>query len=81
MRIWLKPLHLIPTYAQLQNELDSEPTTERVLVIGDTNAKKGNDVKGVKSRFDNCIANDHGQLLIKIYVHNKLRLNDIFFFK
>ncbi|KAI4486301.1 hypothetical protein M0802_012384 [Mischocyttarus mexicanus] len=69
-----EPLHIIAIFApdtakqlenfksfcqQLQDEINVISTKERILIMGDMNARIGKDViKGVKKRFNEDVTND-----------------------
>lgn len=95
LRMENKPTHFIAVYApdtakpieeyrmfceQLQDELDMISNTDKIFIMGDMNARVGNDiVEGVKQKFNEDVMNDHGEMLTELCAHNELRINNTFF--
>ncbi|KAI4492186.1 hypothetical protein M0802_009992 [Mischocyttarus mexicanus] len=76
-----KPLEGNKSFCQkAQNQIDVIPTKERILFMGDMNARIGNDViEGVKERFNKDVTNDRGKIMTEFCAHNELRINNTFF--
>lgn len=67
-------------YEQLQNEIDKITPNQRLLLMGDFNARIGDDiVHGIKQRFHEQVNNDNGDLLVEFCAQNSLRINNTFF--
>ncbi|XP_057671201.1 craniofacial development protein 2-like [Diorhabda carinulata] len=67
-------------YEQLQNITESLPQNESIIILGDFNARIGNEViPGVKQRFNENILNDNGELLMNLCSLCDLRINNTFF--
>ena len=67
-------------YDLLQQSLGKNPPNERVLILGDLNARIGNDViNGVKQRFNEETYNDDCTMLVQFCADNELRINNTYF--
>lgn len=67
-------------YDTLQSSLDKIPRNQPVLVLGDLNARIGNNViHGIKNRFNEEACNDNGVMLTQFCADNELRINNTFF--
>ena len=67
-------------YDQLHNEIQTIPIDQNIIIMGDLNARVGNDIiSGIKQRFNEDIKNDNGDLLIDLCSQNNLRINNTFF--
>ena len=90
-----KKLHIISIYApdinkpkderllffqNLQNTIDQVPNDEKCFIMGDTNARIGNNViPGVMQRFNEDHINENGELLLDLCAGKELRINNTFF--
>ena len=90
-----KPTHFISVYApditkpqeerenfytDLQNTLDKIPIPDEVIILGDFNARIGNEViAGIKHRFNEETLNENGETLIHFCAQNELRINNTFY--
>ncbi|XP_055385805.1 craniofacial development protein 2-like [Condylostylus longicornis] len=88
-------LHLISTYARdinkpaqeiddfyckMQNLADSIRADEKLILLGDFNARIGDNViSGIKQRFNENVINENGEKLIEFFSQNLLRINNTFF--
>ena len=69
-------------YETLQEYLDRIPASNSVLILGDLNARIGNDtVNGVKQRFNEVVMNENGTIFTQFCPDNELRVNNTFFQK
>lgn len=66
-------------YDDLQRILDKIAKQDEIIVLGDFNARVGNEVLGVKNRFSEEILNSNGEQLIHLCAQNELRVNNTFF--
>ena len=74
--------HIEEFYDQLQEELNSIPVSDRVMVIGDFNAKVGEREEGEKSavgRFGFGERNERGDMLVNFCCANNLCITNTFF--
>lgn len=90
-----KEIHLITVYApdiskatqdrrqfyeDLQMEIDRIPIQHYLVIMGDLNARIGdNPISGVMQRFNETAHNDNGDLLIDFCARNSFRINNTFF--
>lgn len=67
-------------YDTLHEYLNLVPPDKPVLILGDFNARIGNNiVPGIKQRFNEATLNDNGMLLTQFCSDNALRINNTFF--
>lgn len=67
-------------YDELQEILNNIPPKDEVIILGDLNARVGNNViPRVKSLFNEAITNENGDQLSSFCMHNELRINNTFF--
>ncbi|XP_055377908.1 craniofacial development protein 2-like [Condylostylus longicornis] len=67
-------------YENLQKEIDKIPTGEKTFILGDMNARVGNNVvDGVKQRFSEDQTNENGIKLTLFCANNELRINNTYF--
>nr|XP_018899691.1 PREDICTED: DC-STAMP domain-containing protein 1 [Bemisia tabaci] len=67
-------------YESLQKVIDTIPAREKLVMMGDWNARVGNNVvPGIKNRFNEPTLNDSGEELIEFCAINELRINNTFF--
>lgn len=67
-------------YDQLQDTIESITPNETTIILGDFNARIGNDIiPGIKQRFNEDVTNDNGELMINLCTINELRINNTFF--
>ncbi|XP_044755383.1 craniofacial development protein 2-like [Coccinella septempunctata] len=68
-------------YQQLQETLDKISNIDKVIILGDLNARIGQEViPNIKQKFNESIINENGELLIDFCANNELRINNTFFF-
>jgi hypothetical protein len=88
-------IHLISTYApdisrpreetdefyeHLQATIENVPTTQGIIILGDLNARLGNQkLDGLKQICNEAIFNDNGEKLIDFCARHELRINNTFF--
>lgn len=67
-------------YDQLQDTIQSLPQNQPLIVLGDFNARVGNnEIPGIKQRFNEDILNDNGELMINLCTLSEMRINNTFF--
>lgn len=67
-------------YDQLQNTIESLPNDQQSIILGDFNARIGNQIiPGIKQRFNENVLNDNGELMIDLCALNELRINNTFY--
>lgn len=67
-------------YDILQQELSSVNDKNPIIILGDINARIGNDViPGVKQQFNEGTCNNSGDIFTQFCVNNNLRINNTFF--
>jgi len=67
-------------YLSLQNLVNGMPKQEEIILLGDFNARIGNDViPGVKNRFNEEAHNENGQTLVDFCTHNEFHIINTFF--
>jgi len=67
-------------YETLQDHLDRIPVSNSVLILGDLNARIGNNiVYGVKQRFNEEVTNENGTMFTQFCADNELRINNTFY--
>lgn len=67
-------------YDNLQEVIDELPRDEKVIVLGDLNARIGNEiVDGIKQRFNEDVTNCNGESLTMFCAQNNLRINNTYF--
>ena len=67
-------------YDQIQNVIEAIPHCKPMIMLGDFNARIGNDVlRGVKQRFNEDVLNYNGELLVNVCASNELWINNTFF--
>ena len=67
-------------YDSLQENLSKIPPNNPILILGDLNARVGNDVvHGIKHRFNEGEYNDNGTIFVQLCADNELRINNTFF--
>lgn len=67
-------------YRDLQKVIDTIPVREKLIMLGDWNARVGDSVvPGVKNRFNEPTLNDSGRELVEFCSVNELRINNTFF--
>ena len=67
-------------YEKLQNIIESIPQNDSIIILGDFNARIGNEViPGVTQRFNENALNDNGELPINLCSPCDLRINNTFF--
>ncbi|XP_044749781.1 uncharacterized protein LOC123310378 [Coccinella septempunctata] len=67
-------------YDQSQGVVESIPQRKPVIMLGDFNARIGNEVlPGIKQRFNEDVLNYNGELLVNMCALNELRINNTFF--
>ena len=67
-------------YQQLQNVVDNINAKHKIIVLGDLNARIGNDViPGIKQKNNEEIINENGEALIDFCSRNELRINNTYF--
>ena len=67
-------------YETLQDHLDRIPASKSVLILGDLNARIGNDmVYGMKQRFNEDVTNENRTMFTQFCADNELRINNTFF--
>ncbi|XP_057657912.1 craniofacial development protein 2-like [Diorhabda carinulata] len=60
--------------------MDNINTKDEIIVLGDLNARIGNDViPGVKQKYNEAIINENGEALIDFCVRNEVRINNTYF--
>ncbi|KAI4488638.1 hypothetical protein M0802_011454 [Mischocyttarus mexicanus] len=76
-----KPLEDYKSFCQqLQDEIDSIPIKEKIIIMGDMNARVGNDdIEGVKERFNENVINEHGEIMTGLCAQNERGINNSFF--
>lgn len=64
-------------YNKLQNIVQSLPSHQRIILLGDFNARIGNEIiSGIKQRLNENVFNDNGEVVIDICTFNELRINN-----
>lgn len=67
-------------YDDLQNTLNKIPKADEIMILGDLNARIGNEIlEGIKNRFNEETLNNSGEQLIQFCAHNELRINNTFY--
>ena len=67
-------------YSKLQDILATVPQDHYIIIMGDLNARTGNDpIPGIKQRFNEDVRNDNGDLLVAFCTQNNLRINNTFY--
>lgn len=67
-------------YEKVEAELGRIPSTEKVIILGDLNARVGNKVlPGIMNRFNEEHTNGNGEILIDFCARYSLRINNTFF--
>lgn len=67
-------------YELLQDTLDQTGGTDEVIILGDFNARIGNEtLLNVKQKYNESIINENGELLIDFCARNELRINNTYF--
>ena len=67
-------------YEDLQAVLDSIGPQDEIIILGDLNARIGNEyIPGVKNRYNEEAKNESGEQLIHLCAQNELRINNTFF--
>lgn len=67
-------------FNDLQDLIKSIPLTQKIFVIGDLNAKIGNQaISGVMQKYNKDELNDNGELLITMSTQSELRINNTYF--
>lgn len=67
-------------YEHLQQALDTIPRGDKLLILGDFNARIGNDfIPGIKQQYNENVRNENGTLMIDFCAQNELRINNTFF--
>ncbi|XP_055389945.1 uncharacterized protein LOC129618936 [Condylostylus longicornis] len=76
-----KPIEEITEfYDKLQELMDTIPESDKLVIMGDFNARIGDEIlNGVKNRFNESVINENGEKLIEFCSQNLLRLNNTFF--
>ncbi|XP_015189704.1 PREDICTED: craniofacial development protein 2-like [Polistes dominula] len=90
-----QPLHIISVYApednkpkqekeiffnELESIVKSIPPRKSILILGDFNARIGNEpIFGIMQRFNEHIINDNGKLTINLCSLTWLRINNTYF--
>lgn len=68
------------SYQQLQNVMDNINTKGEIIILGDLNARIGNDViPGIKQKYNEAIINQNGEALIDFCARNEMRINNTYF--
>ncbi|XP_019765820.1 uncharacterized protein LOC109541399 [Dendroctonus ponderosae] len=67
-------------YKKLQNTVNKINNGHKIVILGDLNARIGNEkMRGVKQRFNEAVINKNGELLIDFCARNEMRINNTFF--
>lgn len=67
-------------FDQLQSVIDQLPINEKVFIMGDFNARIGNNtVPSVMQKYNEEIINNNGEMLIALCAQNELRINNTYF--
>jgi exonuclease III len=67
-------------YEHLQTVINETPNDKYIIIMGDFNARVGNDlVPGIKQRYNENIRNENGNLLTDLCSKNQIRNNNTFF--
>ena len=67
-------------YQLLQETLDKMGNTDKVIILGDLNARIGQEIiPNIKQKFNEPVINENGELLIDFCASNELRINNTFF--
>lgn len=76
-----KPIEESETFYQdLQNTIDKLNNTDKIIILGDLNARIGREViPGIKQKYNEEITNENGELLIDFCARNELRINNTYF--
>ncbi|XP_030750157.1 uncharacterized protein LOC115877947 [Sitophilus oryzae] len=90
-----QPIHIISVYApdinkpeemsmdfyeNLQSAIDKIPRHEKIILLGDLNARIGNQVvDGIKQKYNENITNRNGEILTEFCGQNELRINNTYF--
>jgi hypothetical protein len=76
-----KPLEEIEEfYTQLEHIISEVPVSEKLIMLGDFNARIGNTIiPGIKQRFNESALNRNGEMLIDVCSRNEMRICNTFF--
>lgn len=67
-------------YRMLQATMDNIPRQDEAVVLGDLNARIGNEIiAGIKNRFNEDTTKDNGEMLTCFCAMNELRINNTFY--
>lgn len=67
-------------YDELQDTIYKLPPRQPMIILGDFNARVGNEViPGVKQRFNEAAVNNNGELMMGLCSFNELRINNTFY--
>lgn len=67
-------------YYILQHTIDQIPNSDEIIILGDLNARVGDNViPGIKERFNEEPVNENGNQLIEFCLQNCLRINNTFY--
>lgn len=67
-------------FNDLQDLIKSIPSTQKIFIIGDLNARIGNQViPGVMQKYNEDELNDNGELLVTMSTQSELRINNTYF--
>lgn len=67
-------------YQDLQTALDDIPKEDEIMILGDFNARIGDEViPGIKNRFNEETINTNGELMLQLCTQNELRINNTFY--
>ncbi|XP_030767311.1 craniofacial development protein 2-like [Sitophilus oryzae] len=69
----------IDFYENLQSAIDKIPRHKKIILLGDLNARIGNEVvDGIKQKYNENITNRNGEILTEFCGQNELRINTYF---
>ncbi|XP_056645027.1 craniofacial development protein 2-like [Diorhabda sublineata] len=67
-------------YQTLQTVLDGIPNHDEIIILGDFNARIGDElIPGIKNRFNAETINESGEKMIQLCILNELRINNTFY--
>jgi endonuclease/exonuclease/phosphatase family metal-dependent hydrolase len=67
-------------YNKLQDTIEHLPSSDKVIILGDFNARIGkHEIQGIKQRFNEDVLNENGVQLIDFCSRNEMRINNTFY--
>ena len=66
-------------YLHLKNTIDELGNTNKIIILGDINARIDRNIPGIKQKYNEEITNGNGELPIDSCARNELRINNTYF--